>query len=69
MAVKRVSSKSEESFSEIFNIFYSKSKDLYKEIDKWSARIDSLLKLDYKSADLSFLDFFKFLEFFNFLSG
>ena len=69
MAAKRVSSKSEDSIDEIFNDFYSKSVDLYKEIDNWSARIDSLLELDIRSADLSFPDFSKFLEFFNFLTG
>jgi hypothetical protein len=48
MAAKRVSSKSVESFDEIFNIFYSKSEGLYTEIDNWSARIKSLLELDIK---------------------
>ena len=56
MASKRVSSKSEDSFDEIINIFHSKIEDLYNEIDNWSARIDSLLKLDYTSTDLSFSD-------------
>ena len=70
--VKRVSSKSEDSFDEIFNIFYSKSEDLYDKTDNcWSARINSLLELesDIRSADLSFSNVFKFLELFNFLSG
>ena len=71
MAVKRVSSKSEDSFDEIFNIFYSKSEDLYDKTDNSSARIKSLLELelDIRSADLSFSNVFKFLELFNFLSG
>ena len=50
MAAKRVSSKSVDSFDEIFNIFYSKSEGLYNEIDNWSARINSLLTLDIRSA-------------------
>ena len=69
MAAKRVSSKSVESFDEIFNIFYSKSEGLYTEIDNWSARIKSLLELDIRKEDCSFSDVFKFLEFNNFLSG
>ena len=71
MAAKRVSSKSEDSFDEIFNDFYSKSVDLYKEIDNWSARINSLLTLDInlRQAEFKFLDVSKFLEFFNFLTG
>ena len=71
MAAKRVSSKSEDSFDEIFNDFYSKSVDLYKEIDNWSARINSLLTLDInlRQAEFNFLDVSKFLEFFNFLTG
>ena len=50
MAAKRVSGKSEDSFDEIFNDFHSKSADLYKEIDNWSACINSLLTLDIRSA-------------------
>ena len=69
MAAKRVSSKSEDSFDEIFNDFYSKSVDLYKEIDNWSARINSLLTLDIRQAEFNFLNVSKFLEFFNFLTG
>ena len=69
MAAKRVSSKSEDSFDEIFNDFYSKSVDLYKEIDNWSARIDSLKTLDIRHAEIIFLNVSKFLEFFNFLTG
>ena len=71
MAAKRVSSKSEDSIDEIFNDFYSKSVDLYKEIDNWSARINSLLTLDInlRQAEFKFLDVSKFLEFFNFLTG
>ena len=56
MAAKRVSSKSKDSFDEIFNDFYSKSEDLYKEIDNWSARINSLLTFDIRSAVFSFSD-------------
>ena len=56
MAAKRVSSKSEDSFDEIFNDFYSKSVDLYKEIDNWSARIDSLKTLDIRHAEIIFLN-------------
>ena len=69
MAAKRVSSKSEDSFDEIFNDFYSKSVDLYKEIDNWSARINSLRTLDISQAEFHFLDVLTFLEFFNFLTG
>ena len=69
MAAKRVSSKSEDSIDEIFNDFYSKSVDLYKEIDNWSARIDSLKTLDIRHAEIIFLNVSKFLEFFNFLTG
>jgi len=69
MAAKRVSRKSEDSFDEIFNDFYSKSVDLYKEIDNWSARINSLRTLDISQAEFHFLDVLKFLEFFNFLTG
>ena len=71
MAAKRVSSKSEDSFDEFFNDFYSKNVDLYKEIDIWSARINSLLTLDInlRQAEFKFLDVSKFLEFFNFLTG
>ena len=71
MAAKRVSSKSEDSFDEIFNDFYSKSVDLYKEIDNWSACINSLLTLDIslRQAEFNFLDVSKFLEFFKFLTG
>jgi hypothetical protein len=69
MAAKRVSSKSEDSFGEIFNDFYSKSVDLYTEIDNWSARINSLLTLDIRLAEFYFLDFSKLLEFFNFFTG
>ncbi len=69
MAAKRVSSKSVDSFDEIFNIFYSKSEGLYNEIDNWSARINSLLELDIRKEDCSFSDVSKFLEFFNFLTG
>ena len=71
MAAKRVSRKSEDSFDEIFNDIYSKSVDLYKEIDNWSARINSLLTLDInlRQAEFNFLDVSKFLEFFNFLTG
>ena len=69
MAAKTVSSKSEDSIDEIFNDFYSKSVDLYKEIDNWSARIDSLQTLDIRHAEFNFLNVSKFLEFFNFLTG
>ena len=69
MAAKRVSSKSEDSIDEIFNDFYSKSVDLYKEIDNWSARINSLQTLDIRHAEFNFLNVSKFLEFFNFLTG
>ena len=69
MAAKRVSRKSEDSFDEIFNDFYSKSVDLYKEIDNWSARINSLRTLDISQAEFHFLDVLTFLEFFNFLTG
>ena len=69
MAAKRVSSKSEDSIDEIFNDFYSKSVDLYKEIDNWSARIDSLQTLDIRHAEINFLNVSKFLKFFNFLTG
>jgi hypothetical protein len=69
MAAKRVSRKSEDSFDEIFNDFYSKSVDLYKEIDNWSARINSLRTLDIRKAEFHFLDIFKFFKFFNFLTG
>ena len=69
MAAKRVSRKSKDSFDEIFNDLYSKSVDLYKEIDNWSARINSLRTLDIRQAEFHFLDVFKFLEFFNFLAG
>ena len=54
MAAKRVSRKSEDSFDEIFNDFYSKSVDLYKEIDNWSARINSLRTLDIRQAEFHF---------------
>ena len=57
------------SLSKIYNEFKSKSDDLFKEIDNWSARIDLLQKLDTRRTDFSFSDIFKFLEFFNFLSG
>ncbi len=69
MAAKRVSRKSEDSFDEIFYDFYSKSVDSYKEIDNWSARINSLRTLYIRQAEFHFLDVFKFLEFFNFLTG
>jgi hypothetical protein len=69
MAAKTVSSKSEDSIDEIFNDFYSESVDLYKEIDNWSARIDSLQTLDIRHAEFNFLNVSKFLEFFNFLTG
>ena len=69
MAAKRVSSKSEDSIDEIFNDFYSKSVDLYKEIDNWSARINSLQTLDIRHAEFNYLNVSKFLEFFNFLTG
>jgi hypothetical protein len=57
------------SLSKIYNEFKSKSDDLFKEIDNWSARINSLLELDIRKEDCSFSDVLKFLEFFNFLSG
>ena len=57
------------SLSKIYNEFKSKSDDLFKEIDNWSARIDLLQKLGTRRTDFSFSDIFKFLEFFNFLSG
>ena len=57
------------SLSTIYNEFKSKSDDLFKEIDNWSARIDLLQKLDTSRTDFSFSDISKFLEFFNFLSG
>jgi hypothetical protein len=57
------------SLSKIYNEFKSKSDDLFKEIDNWSARIDLLQKLDTSRTDFSFSDISKFLEFFNFLSG
>ncbi len=58
MAAKRVSSKSEESFPISFTA----------KIDNWSApRID--LKLDIRSADLSFSYDSKFFEFFYFFQG
>ena len=57
------------SLNKIYNEFKSKSDDLFKEIDNWSARIDLLQKLDTRRKDFSFSDIFKFLEFFNFLSG
>ena len=63
MAAKRVSRKSEDSFDDIFNDFYSKSVDLYKEIDNWSAHINSLRTLDISQAEFHFLDVPKFLEF------
>jgi len=69
MAAETVSSKSEDSIDEIFNDFYSKSVDLYKEIDNWSARIDSLQTLDIRLAEFNFFNVSKFLEFFNFLTG
>ena len=64
MAAKRVGS-----LNKIYNEFKSKSDDLFKEIDNWSARIDLLQKLDTSRTDFSFSDISKFLEFFNFLSG
>jgi hypothetical protein len=57
------------SLSTIYNEFKSKSDDLFKEIVNWSARIDSLQKLDTSRTDFPFSDISKFLEFFNFLSG
>jgi len=53
MAAKRVSRKSEDSYD-----FYSKSVNLYKEIDNWSARINSLRTLDIRKAEFYFLDVF-----------
>ena len=67
-AAKRVVDKSE-SLNEIYNAFASKSKDLFNEIDNWSARIHSLQKLDTIRKDFYFSDISKFLEIFNFLSG
>ena len=55
--------------SKIYNEFKSKSDDLFKEIDNWSARINSLLELDIRKEDCSFSYVSKFLEFFNFLTG
>ena len=69
MAAKTVSSKSEDSIDEFFNDFYRKSVDLYKEIDNWSARINSLQTLDIRHAEFNYLNVSKFLEFFNFLTG
>ncbi len=57
------------SLSTIYNEFKSKSDDLFKKIDNWSARIDLLQKLDTSRTDFSFSDISKFLEFFHFLSG
>ena len=67
-AAKRVVDKSE-SLNEIYNSFASKSKDLFNEIDNWSARIHSLQKLDTSRTVFAFEDIFTFLEIFNFLSG
>ncbi len=52
------------SLSKIYNEFKSKSDDLFKEIDNWSARINSLLELDIRKEDCSFSDVLKFLEFY-----
>jgi hypothetical protein len=57
------------SLRKIYNELKSKSDDLFKEIDNWSARIDLLQKLDTSRTDFSFSNISKFLEFFNFLSG
>jgi hypothetical protein len=67
-AAKRVVEKSE-SLNKINNVFASKSKELFNEIDNWSARIHSLQKLDTIRKDFYFSDISKFLEIFNFLSG
>jgi hypothetical protein len=56
------------SLSKIYE-FKSKSDDLFKEIDNWSARIYLLQKLNIRKEDCTYSDVLKILEFFNFLSG
>ena len=67
-AAKRVVDK-KESLNEFYNTFVSESRDLFNEIDNWSARIHSLQKLDTSRTVFTFSDIFEFLEIFNFLSG
>jgi len=69
MASKRIRKEKSPSTEDEFTTFSSKSLALYKDIDIWLVRINSLQELDIERKEFSFSDAKNFLELINFLLG